>query len=374
LSRLNSDPCLNQQHSGSFDYKEMAWNVSVENGIAYPPVVVGQFVILIDRKDNKVRSPDSDVVYAFERSSGRYLWRYPSDSTTGYIDTIKGSSNYLILNIRNNSQSNQVVILDLINGQPVFAISDTAVDVAISNDVIVYQDLIRAIHVYELSTQSLLWETAGTNARSNRGLYIQENDLYTIIKMEAFRFDLRTGAILSRISPHTQTGQNLNAIAAALIEKKVLLASGRRLTYLDVDTDLEYWSVPIVDDSKLRPEIWQPAFDDNQFYIIVDSYRLLAVSKDDGAIEWEKQPGGLEKYVAPSAFHNGMIYVMWSDGSIHQFDIVTTNETGVLIGPAPRGMINREPYWYYPGLTANDDLLFVTFGCETLYAFRESSQ
>src|SRR5574337_420691 len=102
LGHAKSSLCRDEDLTGSLSHQQLIWKVAVDNGIAYPPLVSGQVVILVDRKDKTWRTNDSDVVYAFERSSGILLWRYPVESTTGYIVVIKGSSRYVALSIRNN--------------------------------------------------------------------------------------------------------------------------------------------------------------------------------------------------------------------------------------------------------------------------------
>lgn len=371
--RKPSGQCRDENITGSLSNQQLAWTITTEHGIAYPALALDNTIAVVDLKDQLWSTTDAGVVYAYEEQSGAFLWRYPPNNTTDYIDSIKASSQYIALSIRNDPNQNKVVVLDAHTGKSILEVSDTALIIAINDQVMAYENLNRGVYVYDLQTRAQRWKLPETFERSHLGLYLGDDALYLTLGLNIKSYDLLSGKILQSISQTTQSGRFDGISMASFLGDKAILTSRMHLTYLNLETGTEVWSRPIISDSKLKIDLWLPAIDSSTIYTIVDPHNLLALSKEDGSIRWTEQPDGLEQYIAPVALQKNFIYLLWSDGSLHQIDITTQLEKGILSSTGPRHLITQAAYWYYPGVTVDDDMLFVTFGCKTLYAFREEN-
>lgn len=265
-------------------------------------------------------------------------------------------------------------VFDLLSGKTVFHLEVWVLELALSNHAVFFRDIDRHLYAYDIVSGQLLWDMPAPSARGDRGLFAQEEFLYSVYGLTLQQFQAANGQLLQTTPLALDDPQAAWPAFAWVDKSQAAVYSGKRLSYYSL---LEARHVWVHDALNLQEALWPPVTTPDAIFFLDDTSSLIRLSAKDGQLIWETTKPENTVAIAAPAKWNENIHVMYSDGSIRGYNSLTGLETGVLLKTsAVRYWGNIPTVWvhdFIPGLATTDFGLVASFGCESLYAITPSN-
>lgn len=365
--RNNPPTCNHEQLALFSDDWQVAWSVQVADGyISDPPLIVGDYVVVFHRL---FESPSRASLRAYNIHTAIEMWA--SDPVPVENGTLsKYNNTYFAL-----YAGAAVSVIDLRTGGVISlrtsSLTSGIFSLALGEDVLYWHDYSGNISAIALPNGELLWEVSLPDAGRGGSMHLStDNRLIIDLLTGLWVLDAETGSVIEQFPP--------NSSAYTVLYNNMLLVGegdSDSMKSVSIETGETIW------ENRYRPFIGyeQPTLFNGNLYFIGEQaadmafYRIYAtsVSLNDGKIVWQASAADKIGLLSGIDILKGTGYAIFEDGTVRSIDLDNGKIDVVLQSEALAYWGNVDSsYFPVPGLAASDEMLFASFGCSTLYAFR----
>ena len=231
---------------------------------------------------------------------------------------------------------------------------------------------------YNLPEGELVWERRLPEAMRSSELFVTQGRLVVSLLTGFWILDAENGQTLAEFAP--------NPSASAWLYNGFLVGDeGGGLAFLQaisIETGELVW----------RERHWPfityepPAYSDGILYFpggdngLRGAKQVMAVELGSGELLWAYQPEGEVGILSGIAISGNTGYTILSDGTLYAIDLERREARTILRSKALYDLAtywtvdNGEGGYRVPGIAVMDGYLFVSFGCQTVYAFHMPEQ
>ena len=317
----------------------------------------------------------SESLYVLRASDGQLLWQYPSEINSVKPNVIRGLSvNDKYVAIFFQFPDPKVLVFSVSTGKQVFEEPIDAFEILLANDNLFLRDATRTLLTYDLISGKLLSKQPSNNGRGERGLFYDGIDhVYSLFDGNVYLYDAHTGSMENEF-PIAFAGGTGFFFEGAITDQHLLGSVGNELVYYDLVTGTKLWHNILSNSNgtevNITRDLWPPAFSERFVFITTDNYKLYQVSFADGQIAPLSLPSMEDQVITSPLIIGGRLYSIFDDQTLKTLDLDSGQWSNVLGSGALRFPGNSAGLvFFYPKIKAVDSSqLFVSFGCQTLYA------
>jgi outer membrane protein assembly factor BamB len=331
------------------------WSFEAGGTIGVPPRLADGVVLIQSGSATSLASTH----YAIDAATGELLWKHTANSSLGYSKTTWGvvGQNVVLAN------SDTVVALDVKKGSVAWTSSGyNAITSVATSGTDVFVSSKNWLTDIDGATGSIRWRNTSMPGYSYRVLYDGGNNRLIVPAERYYVLDPRDGSVI------TATGANVDCVDDLRYYEGLLLCE--TITY-----DATTGDVIVSTDFGANDYAWFPPIDSNILFVRTDRGTVKAVGLPSMTSEWEYQPGANTQSSEPQIISNVALmrqtgFAIADDATLRAFSVIDGSEVGWWQYSYVADW--RTGTWIYvviPGLFADGERLYATFGDQYLYAF-----
>ncbi len=352
---------------------QLKWTYKVKDAILYPPWYYEGIVYV---NSHRYVHPIVDIlgdaldtqIHALNADDGKTKWVFGGHNIGGrrdYPSEVVNSGN-LIAFVHGMGN---VTVLDTREGFVQWQLGPSVTYSLLADDRTLYVAVEGHVRAYDLMTGVRLWESEEHfPARMSMGLALDRGRLYVLGGKETWILDPATGRTEAILDIEPGSYFTIVSAGRIFVEEWHRDAPSWLVCY-DAESGELLWRKPYWPGCLY----WRGTIVGNMLLFRTNSGSLQAVDTDTGESVWEYKPPGEAEIISNVAILDSLVYVLASDKTLRALDIGTGKEIGMLKSASMWSWKDREPglglVISIPGVAASDDMLFVSFGGRTLYAF-----
>jgi hypothetical protein len=317
----------------------------------------------------------SESLSVLQQSDGQLLWQYPTDINSIRPNVIRGLSiNEEYIAIFFQLPEPKVLVFSASSGKQVFEEQIDAFEILLTNDKLFLRDVNRALLTYNLVSGQLISKQLANSSRGERGLFYDNGGhVYALFDGSVYIYDAYTGALENKFSVAFAGGTGF-FFEGALTGQYLLGAVGNELVYYDIVNGTQLWHSILPNSNgqaaKTTNDLWPPTFSERYVFITTDNYQLHQVSLAVGQVVSLALPSSADQVVTSPLFTRNHLYSIFDDQTLKMLNLDDGKWNSVLESGALRFPGNSAGItFFYPKITAGaSNQLFISFGCQTLYA------
>ena len=262
-----------------------------------------------------------------------------------------------------------VVAVDRDSGSVQWRRGQDAIRAIVADEQTLYTTSGGEVRAYDLASGRWLWTKAlNANSGGMPALALDQGRVF-LLGRQVWALDLGSGEFNLIVDMPCATQALLLTHGRILAMRQC--ESPASLVAYDAHTGQQIWSRPYGFDNPL----WLPTVAGDRLLFRVDTGSLLAVDINSGNLLWEYHPANSAQVVSNAAVLGRLVYVLASDNTLRGVDLESGREVGALHSAYMK-------LWYdhellepvsVAGVAASDDMLYVSFGGRTLYAFQPAN-
>jgi outer membrane protein assembly factor BamB len=346
---------------------QVAWSAKIEDMyISDPPFVVGNSLVVITRL---IANQSQNRVHAYDLHTGEEIWAVLDigvGSPSPHSQTLRATDTYIASCSRNSTS-----VLYTNSGEAAFQIDGPWMfSLTLDNERLYLHDYFGNFRAYNLPGGELAWERQLPEAMRGSDLFVTQGRLVASLLTGLWILDAESGQTIAQFPPNSSASTWLYEDTFLVGEKGVGLAS---LQAVSLETGELVWREQYQPFISYEP----PAYSGGILYFpggdfgLEGAEQILAVALESGDSMWMYQAEEEVGVLSGIAISDGTGYAVFSDGTLRALDL----ETGGV------SVILRSDALYYwatddasvisvPGVAVADNYVFVSFGCQTVYALR----
>jgi len=246
---------------------------------------------------------------------------------------------------------------------------------ALDDKLLYVHDYFGNFRAYSLPGGELAWERQLPEAMRGSDLFVTQGQLVVSLLTGLWILDAENGQTITQFPPNSSASTQLYKDTFLVGEEGIGLAF---LQAVSIETGEPLWR------KQYQPFItYEPAaYSGGNLYFpgegasLEGAKQIMAVALESGDLLWTYQPEGEIGILSGIAISNNTGYAILSDGTLRAIDLKEGKARMILQSNA---LYDLDTYWTadgseggyrVPGVAVADDYVFVSFGCQTVYALR----
>jgi len=351
---------------------QVAWSVQIEDGyIKDRPYVVRDHLIMIDRD---ISNPRQRQIRAYYLRTGEEAWTSPYSREHLARKTLRVANASYIAGYADNSTT--VFVLAIESGEVIVQIKGAWVfSLALDDQRLYVHDYFGNFRAYDLPGGSLVWERQLPEAMRASDLFVIQERLIVSLLTGIWILDAESGQTVAKFPPKSSASTWLYEDTFLVGEEGVGLAF---LQAVSIETGELLWQERYWPFITYEP----PAYSNGILYFpggdndLRGAKQVMAVALESGELVWAYQPEGEVGILSGIAISGDKGYTILSDGTLRAIDLEEGEASVILRSGALYDLTTHwtvddgEEGYRVPGIAVINDYMFVSFGCQTVYALR----
>ena len=346
---------------------QVAWSAEIEDMyISDPPFIAGNSLIVITRL---IANQSQNQVHAYDLHTGERIWA-ASDIGVGspspHSQTLRATDTYIASCFHYSTS-----VLYTNSGEVAFQIDGPWVfSLALGDKRLYVHDYFGSFRAYNLPGGELAWERQLPEAMRGSDLFATRGQLVVSLLTGLWVLDAENGQTITQFPPNSSASTWLYEDIFLVGEKGVGLASLQAVSF---ETGELVWRKRYQPFISYEP----PAYSGGILYLpggdfgLEGAEQILAVALESGDRVWMYQAEEGVGILSGIAISDGTGYAVFSDGTLRALDLETGEVSVILRSDALYYWATDDAtYISVPGVAVADDYVFVSFGCQTVYALR----